>query len=362
MPEEISKYCKSGYHISYDQALAESYQPIIYDPYRYGVDNNPELYFRVVESKDEKCIQYFYYWERQDCKKDYVISEPNTVGSIFGLAFAISEYIVASILEIYFHHVQLVPIWIQFIASFFIGIVVGAKFHNSINDRKVFQRIAGYVVGRFFTHDNDFEPILMFVKDSEIVKIVISARGSLDSEPHRNDIYVKQNYHNEGESIFCLEEPLYVNGKRVPENPPPRIIFKEFEDTKLKYGRDNDDDSHHHHPKFAIVTCYHAFTGEEIYYDDQVFEEEKNILNLALKKLTDDVLEHWYHDKGFGHEVSDPFTFPYIRFAGEVNSSRTAILALLEALSMIMKGLIALKNSITSLGRKTQRKKADKCC
>ena len=372
MPEETSKYCKSGYRITYDQALAESYQPIIYDPYQYGIDNNPGLYFRVVESNSEKCIQYFYYWDRQDCKKDYVISEPNTVGSIFGLIFAISEYIVASILGIYFHQVLLVPIWIQFIASFFIGIVVGVKFHNSINDRKVFQRIAGFIVGRFFTHDYDFEPILVFIKNSEITKIVISGRGSLDSEPHRNDIYVKQNYHNEGESIFCLQEPLYVKGKRIPENPPPRLIFKEFEDTELKYGHndnDKDDDDktqdrhhYHQHPKFAIVTCYHAFTGEEIYYDDPIFEEEKNILNFTLNKLTDDVLERWYHNKCFGHEVGDPFTFPYIRFVGEVNSSRTAILALLEALSMIMKGLIALKKSLTSIGRKTQRKKAHKCC
>ena len=261
----------------------------------------------------------------------------------------------------------LVPVWIQFIASFFIGIVVGVKFHNSINDRKVFQRIAGFIVGRFFTHDYDFEPILVFIKNSEITKIVISGRGSLDSEPHRNDIYVKQNYHNEGESIFCLQEPLYVKGKRIPENPPPRLIFKEFEDTELKYGHndnDKDDDDktqdrhhYHQHPKFAIVTCYHAFTGEEIYYDDPIFEEEKNILNFTLNKLTDDVLERWYHNKCFGHEVGDPFTFPYIRFVGEVNSSRTAILALLEALSMIMKGLIALKNFITSFGKKTARKK-----
>jgi hypothetical protein len=370
MAEETSKYCKSEYRISYDQALAESYQPIIYDPYQYGIDNNPRLYFRVVESNGEKCVQYFYYWDRQDCKKDYVISEPNTVGSILGLLFAISEYIVASILGMYFQQMLLVPIWIQFIASFFIGVVIGVKFHNSINDIKVFQRIAGLIVGGFFTHDNDFEPILVFAKNSEITKIVISGRGSLDSEPHRNDIYVKQNYHNEGESIFCLQEPMYVNGKLIPENPPPRIIFKEFEDTKLKYSHENDndyddkihDDRHHQHPKFAIVTCYHAFTGEPIYYDDHVFEEEKNILNFTLAKLTDDVLEHWYHDFGFGHEVGDPFTFPYIRFAGEVKRGRTSILALLEALSMIMKGLIALKKSLTSLGTKTQRKKADKCC
>src|SRR4051794_5521843 len=78
MSEEISKYCKLGYRISYDQTLAELYLPIMYDPYQYGRDYNPALYFRIVESNAEKCIQYFYYWDKQDCKKDYVISEPNT--------------------------------------------------------------------------------------------------------------------------------------------------------------------------------------------------------------------------------------------------------------------------------------------
>jgi hypothetical protein len=82
MSEEISKYCKLGYRISYDQTLAELYLPIMYDPYQYGRDYNPALYFRIVESNAEKCIQYFYYWDKQDCKKDYVISEPNTIGSL----------------------------------------------------------------------------------------------------------------------------------------------------------------------------------------------------------------------------------------------------------------------------------------
>jgi hypothetical protein len=69
MSEEVSKYCKVGYRISYDENLAGSYQPIIYDPYEYGRDYNPVLYFRVVESRDAKCIQYFYYWDKQDCRE-----------------------------------------------------------------------------------------------------------------------------------------------------------------------------------------------------------------------------------------------------------------------------------------------------
>ena len=146
---------------------------------------------------------------------------------------------VASILGVYFYQIFLVPLWLQFIVSFFIGLLVGVKIHNSINDSKVFQRIAGFIVGRFFTHQYDFEPILVFLEGSEITKIAISGRGDLDSEPHRNDIFVKQNYHNEGESVFSLQEPLYVKGKRVPETPPQRVIFKEFEDTELEYGHDD---------------------------------------------------------------------------------------------------------------------------
>jgi hypothetical protein len=354
MSGNVSKYCKSGYSISYDESFANAYQPIIYDPYQYGSGYNPALYFRIVESSTAKCIQYFYYWDKQDCKKDYVISEPNTIGSIIGLIFAISENIVASILGTYFNQIFSLHLWVQFIISFFIGLFIGVKVHNSINDIKLFQRIAGFIVGRFFTHQYDFEPILVFIEDSEITKIAISGRGGLDSEPHRNDIFVKQNYYNEGESVFYLQGPLYVKGKKVLQTPLQSVIFKEFEDTKLKYGH---DDINKRHPKFAIVTCYHAFTGEEIYYDEVVFKEEKYILNLTLKKLTDNILDDWYNQKGFGHEVGDPFAFPYIRFAGEVNKGRPAILALLEALSMILKGLIALKNFITSFGKKTARKK-----
>src|SRR5919198_205709 len=212
MSGNVSKYCKSGYIISYDESVAEAYQPIIYDPYQYGSGDNPALYFRIVESSTAKCIQYFYYWDKQDCKKDYVISEPNTIGSIIGLVFAVSEYIVASILGMYFNQIILVPFWFQFIISFFVGLFIGVKIHNSINDIKVFQRIAGFIVGRFFTHRYDFEPILIFLENSDITKIAISSRGDLDSEPHRNDIFVKQNYHNEGESVFSLQGSLYVKG------------------------------------------------------------------------------------------------------------------------------------------------------
>jgi hypothetical protein len=346
-----SKYCREGYSISYDQEFAEKYQPIIYDPYAYGRDDNPGLYFRIVESDKSKCLQYFYYWDRQDCKKDYTIAEPNTVGSIIGIVFAILEYIVANILGIFILQISLVPWWgwwIQFFISFFIGLLVGFKFHNSINDIKIFQRIAGFLVGRFFTHQYDFEPILIFVRDLRIAKVVISGKGDIDSEPHRNDIFVKQNYYNEGKSIFSLEKTLYIKRKPVPQTPLPHIIFKEIEDKKLTYGEDKQHNDHH--LKFAIITCYHAFTAEKKYYDEIVFKEN-DLMTFPLQKLSDDILDDWYEQRGFGHDISDPFSFPHIRFVGEVNKGRPGVLAFLEALSTIMKGLITLKESLTSFRR-----------
>jgi hypothetical protein len=101
------------------------------------------------------------------------------------------------------------------------------------------------------------------------------------------------------------------------ENPPPRIIFKEFEDTKLKYGHYHDTDHNdktqdrctHQHLKFTIVICYYSFTGEETYYDDHVFKDGRNILNLTLREHRDNVLENWYNDKVLDMKLAIPLLF-----------------------------------------------------
>lgn len=45
------------------------------------------------------------------------------------------------------------------------------------------------------------------------------------------------------------------------------------------------------------------------------------VRKFELKALSDIVLDHWYQI-GFGHEVSDPFSFPYIKFAWAVNTRK----------------------------------------
>lgn len=57
-----------------------------------------------------RCIQYFYYWDEQNCKKDHVISEPNTVSSLFGLLFAIVEYTVSYLVIAAFPEIFSIPI------------------------------------------------------------------------------------------------------------------------------------------------------------------------------------------------------------------------------------------------------------
>lgn len=325
---EHSKYCKFGYGVSYDQILAKKYQPIIYNRYGYGTEYNPTLYYRIVESGTTKCIQYYYSWDKQNCTKDYTISEPNTVSFLFGLFFAIAENMIVNLLRDIIPYIFQQFWWIQFIAFFLLGALIGNKFHNEINDVIIFQRLAGFFVGRFFTHDFDVEPILVFVENDSIEKVVISGKGDVDAQPHRIDIYTNQNHYEEGESTFSVSKFLQSEDK-------PKADFKEFELKSLVLDGNRT--------KVSIVTCYHAFTAQEQYYGESVF---KKPLEFTIEELRDSVLDSWYQ-KGFGHDVSAPFDFPYIKFAGELkNKSRPGMLALLDAISKIMTGIIALKKLV----------------
>ena len=62
------------------------------------------------------------------------------------------------------------------------------------------------------------------------------------------------------------------------------------------------------------------------------------------------MLSDWYQRKHFGHDVSDPFEFPYLRFAEPPRAPgvpqygrRTYALGVLEALAMIMEGMTGRK-------------------
>jgi hypothetical protein len=99
-------------------------------------------------------------------------------------------------------------------------------------------------------------------------------------------------------------------------SPEPYYPFGEFE-TKAcvkKYplpGAIYFDDLR---PLFGIVSCSHVFSGA----DSDIKGPRQSI---QLKRLDDNVLNEWYKyhynkisEEPFGHDVSNPFEFPYIKY------------------------------------------------
>jgi hypothetical protein len=67
-------------------------------------------------------------------------------------------------------------------------------------------------------------------------------------------------------------------------------------------------------PMFGITSCSHVFSGAEK-------DLRGIVLSIPLKRLDDKVLHEWYFEhhrdqseEPFGHDVSDAFDFPYIKY------------------------------------------------
>ena len=334
-----SLYVRQGYTANYDASFAEKFRPIIYDPYDYGREYDPGLFFRVLEGKGLRCIQYYLCWNRQDCTKSYLITEPNTTGAILGLILAIGELILTNVLSLLFPVVFFLPWWVHFTIFFVLGAFLGYRYNNNVGDG--LEKIMGVTIGRLFSHEFDFEPIFVYLEDDSVAKVVISGRGDIDAEPHRNDIYVNQDHLSEGISAFLTaDKPSYPLGRR-----PSQTNFKEFPAEQLTL--------HGSRPVVAVITCYHAFTAKGVYYDEDVFRKP---LDITLRPLTDEVLTEWYEQKNFGHDVSDPFELPYLKFAEPQGVAqygrREYALGFLQALGTIIQGVIKLKNFIFLLFRR----------
>ena len=61
-------------------------------------------------------------------------------------------------------------------------------------------------------------------------------------------------------------------------------------------------------PVLAIATCYHVYTTLSHY-------QAGPVISPPLKRLTTRVLTRWYRMGHFGHDVSDPWVFPHVRFS-----------------------------------------------
>ncbi|MFB5601213.1 MAG: hypothetical protein ACE5SW_13415 [Nitrososphaeraceae archaeon] len=67
-------------------------------------------------------------------------------------------------------------------------------------------------------------------------------------------------------------------------------------------------------PLFGINSCFHSFSGSESSLIGKPF-------NIPLRKLTDEILTTWFFnhyknedEEPFGHDVSNPFRFPFIQY------------------------------------------------
>jgi hypothetical protein len=63
-----TKYALQGYKVFFSDKLAHRYEPIVYSS--ECMSGDPEaLYYRILQNreKNEFCIQYFYYWQYQNC-------------------------------------------------------------------------------------------------------------------------------------------------------------------------------------------------------------------------------------------------------------------------------------------------------
>ena len=68
------------------------------------------------------------------------------------------------------------------------------------------------------------------------------------------------------------------------------------------------------HSLFGIRACSNVFSGARYDLEGKKFDP-------PLKQLTDEVLKEWYFkhyneedDMPFGHDVADPFSYPYIKY------------------------------------------------
>src|SRR5262245_37191776 len=162
------------------------------------------------------------------------------------------------------------------------------------------------------SHRYDYEPVFIFLRDREKSPFLIvnAGLGGVDCRFHKNEIRPKSG--NRDRSDFHFEVNL---------SPKEYYPFGKNGDVKYtgcsrKYPLDTkrDLDFKEGHPLFGIRACSNVFSGAE-------YDLRGDIFTPPLKRLTDRILTQWYFkhnnhedDMPFGHDVANPFTYPYIKY------------------------------------------------
>ena len=164
-------------------------------------------------------------------------------------------------------------------------------------------------------HKYDYEPIFVFIKspyarpvgivNSGYSKNLLNMCRFHKTEIRRHEIYKRDNYESQC-SFTTSQSPFFPfggeNGIRgtncVKRYPIGNSIYLENE-----------------RPLFGLATCFHAFSGAE----SALLGGSE--LNIKLKRLDDKIISEWFNDhyddvdeEPFGHDVSNPFDYPYIKY------------------------------------------------
>jgi hypothetical protein len=158
-------------------------------------------------------------------------------------------------------------------------------------------------------HRYDYEPILIYLKKDSSYLIVNGGLGSMECKFHKNEVRPLEGIRSNDTVPFSVKlspKPYYPFGNNG--NVECTGCVKE-------YPLSGDDlQFEQTHALFGIRACSNVFSGAG-------YDLEGHRFDPPLKRLTDKVLSGWYFkhynhfdDMPFGHDVSDPFSYPYIKY------------------------------------------------
>jgi hypothetical protein len=163
----------------------------------------------------------------------------------------------------------------------------------------------------FASHRYDYEPIFVYVRQDEIKPFLIinGGLGQVFCRLHKIEIRPEDGERSEVEqhcSTSLSPSPFYPFGSSGTEKID--VCYKTY---PLSGNDLRMDDTH---PVFGIRSCSNVFSGANVSIHGPK-------LDPPIRELTDNVLDVWYnhhyedeYDMPFGHDLANPFKFPYMRY------------------------------------------------
>lgn len=162
------------------------------------------------------------------------------------------------------------------------------------------------------SHKYDYEPIFVFLRDKETKPFLIvnAGLGGANCGFHKNEIRPKS-----GKRDWL---DVHFNVKLSPKEYYPfgRNGDVTYKGCSKKYPLNTNRDLKFRglNPLFGVRACSNVFSGARDNLQGDIFKPQ-------LKRLTDRILTQWYFkhfnhedDMPFGHDVANPFTYPYIKY------------------------------------------------